>query len=65
MFMLYNMLVNNNSFGANYMTKVFESSVKDSRVGSTSLITDFMQFVGNVDFSNFDQSGNRFGDFVN
>jgi hypothetical protein len=65
MFMLYNMLVNNNSFGANYMTKVFEGSIKDSRVGSTSLITDFMQFVGNVDFSNFDQSGNRFGDFIN
>jgi hypothetical protein len=47
------------------MTKVFEGSIKDSRVGSTSLITDFMQFVGNVDFSNFDQSGNRFGDFIN
>lgn len=53
-FFLYNLIVNNNSFGKTSFTKIFEN---DLVPGETNIISEFFKFVGDVDYSKFTKVG--------
>lgn len=61
MFMLYNTLLNNNAFGKNTFTKMFEDTLDSERKGRGSVILNLMQYIGTLD-GNKDE---RFGEKLN
>lgn len=57
LFVIYNLLIHNNSFGKDNFTKIFEA---DASSTEDTLINNYMQFIGNVDASITNTNGSDY-----
>lgn len=60
-FFIYNLIVNNNSFGKTAFTKIFENDLQQDEI---NIISEFFKFVGKVDYSKWTNSGSLYNNKI-